>query len=536
VFALGGCKNGTPKSFPDATFPVGDAHAHLFNASDLPVANFVRYVILPNRYSTMPGWAKAVIDLFARFYKNLAVTAKAELGLAAGLGSSDLDPDTFGTRIAEFINREMDAASARTGDAESLELARSYRLLNSAVAADAGGAEAAFIDAARASPSAFAEAARKSEAGSVAPGEKLDNRLSPAFQADSLGDAVRMVGWGYELLRSRNAHVRTYLSRFRAAGAVPDRLLNHLVDYDAWLDDGPAPGSSHFEQVELMARISDRYRGTIDIATFAGYCPLKHSIERLKGAPTTLDRLLSFQTAGKVAGFKVYPPMGFRPAGNAALGDADFDPKEKGRRTAIDRWRAAGGQEPLGRALDSSLDLFYATCASRGIPIMTHAANSNGAGPAFSRRADHHFWKQVTSRHPIRLSLGHLADRVQPFVKAVTKGPPYPSDIWALATSIELLDASSVGAQVYGDIGYMEELIDNPDLARNFFVALRTAYGPRDPELTRILYGTDWIMLGIERHHRRYLEQVIAGMRAANYSAVQQRNILGDNLRRFLKR
>ena len=166
---------------------------------------------------------------------------------------------------------------------------------------------------------------------------------------------------------------------------------------------------------------------------------------------------------------------------------------------------------------------------------MAHAANSNGAGPGFAARADHQFWRQVAARHPVRLSLGHLADKVGPFCKAVAKGPPYPATAWALATSIGLLDPRSKGAEVYGDIGYMEELIDNPKLARDFFVALRTAYAPLDRDLSRLLFGTDWIMLGIERHHERYLEQVIAAMRAADYTAVQQANILGDNMRRFLR-
>ena len=283
-------------------------------------------------------------------------------------------------------------------------------------------------------------------------------------------------------------------------------------------------------------RVAVRYRGTLDIATFAGYCPLKNSIERLRGGTTTLDRLLGMHAQGKVAGFKLYPPMGFQATGNAGLAEAAFDPREKGRVTALDRWHSAGGKGKLGQALDASLEAFYAVCAARGIPLMAHAANSNGAGPNFGRRADHLFWKQVAARHPIRLSLGHLAGQVRPFCEAVAKGPPYPADDWALATSIELLDAGSKGAEVYGDLAYMEELIDDPQLARDFFLALRTAYGKRDPDLTRILYGTDWIMLGIERHHERYLDQVIAGMQAANYSPVQQSNILGGNLRRFLRR
>ena len=308
--ATGGAEN-----FPNAPRAFGDAHVHLFNASDLPVANFVRYVFLPNRYATMPGWAKAVIDLFARFYKSLAVSARAELGRAAGFTAGDLDPEAFGVRIAEFINRQLDAADVKSGDAEAMELSRSYRELYAAVAADAGGAGAGFMDPERASPSAFALAARKGSDGPVAPGEVADTASAASFGAAALGDAVRMIAWGYDLLLSRDAHVRIYLNRFRTREGSTGRLVNHLVDYDAWLDDGPASGSSLLEQVEVMARIAERHRSTVEISTFAGYCPLKHSLERLQGGPTTLDRLLALHGQGKVAGFKLYPPWGSsRPA------------------------------------------------------------------------------------------------------------------------------------------------------------------------------------------------------------------------------
>jgi hypothetical protein len=266
---------------------------------------------------------------------------------------------------------------------------------------------------------------------------------------------------------------------------------------------------------------------------YAGLCPLKYAIERLRPGQTTFNRLLDAHAAGAVFGFKMYPPMGFRPIGNAVLADADFDPKSPGRRTALDLWKNAGAPKPLGQALDDALRDIFRICAARRIPIMAHAANSNGAGPGYAERANPLYWLAVAREFPIRLTLGHLVDGVAPFLAAVEQGIT-PPNVWSLFTSTKLLDPRFPGATVYGDLGYTEELLDNPDLARRFFVALRAAFGQRDPDLTRVLYGTDWIMLGLERHDERYLECVLQGMHDARYSPTQQQNILGTNLRRFL--
>lgn len=139
------------------------------------------------------------------------------------------------------------------------------------------------------------------------------------------------------------------------------------------------------------------------------------------------------------------------------------------------------------------------------------------------------------ARHRIRLSLAHLVNDGAPFIKAVAAGPPYPSDVWALHGSLRMLDRRSVDApDVYGDLAYMPELIDDADLAKAFFEALAKAFGPGDPDLTRILYGTDWIMFGRERHDVRFLGAVEHGMRAAGYTATQIENVLVENGNRFL--
>lgn len=71
-------------------------------------------------------------------------------------------------------------------------------------------------------------------------------------------------------------------------------------------------------------------------------------------------------------------------------------------------------------------------------------------------------------------------------------------------------------------------------LCKRFFEVLRIVYGKNDPDLTRILYGTDWLMVGHERHNQRYLKAMVRGMEAAGYSDRQKENILWSNTQAFL--
>lgn len=514
---------------------VGDAHAHLFNAADLPVAGFVRYVAIPSKFPQMPGWGKAMIDLFATLFKGAAVTADQESDrLRIGKGLAEISPARFGLLVANHIREQTATSPGALVDEERTELIESYRELNRAVAADSS-APAALRDTSEPSADLFAEIARKADDGALAPGDVANQKAAAGFGGGDLASAARLLGWGYLMLLSRASHLKRYRNRVRTPEFGPNLVINHLVDYDLWLDDAPTSGSDVFAQVKVMNRLAVANQDLVKLRLFAGYCPLRHAIDLTGGQPTTFDRLAALFPKGQVHGFKLYPPMGFRPFGNAALPDASFDPKETGRRTALDRWKAIAGGNPLGAALDDALARFYRTCADRGIPLMAHAARSNGAGRDYADRADHQYWAMVAARYNIRLSLGHLVDNVVPFVEAAEKGPPYPAEIWSLATAISLLDPRPTGAEAYGDIGYTQELLDQPKLAARFFTAIRKAFGKADPDLTRIMYGTDWIMLGMERQNEHYLECIVRGMRDGGLTATQQQNILSNNVRRYLR-
>ncbi|MBC7986195.1 MAG: amidohydrolase family protein [Sphingomonadaceae bacterium] len=543
-------------AFGEERLLVVDMHAHFFNAADLPIAGFGKHVLQHGELGRHRA-GRAVIDLLAGLVQRIAADADEEL-TAIGQGE-EWTPETFGTASAEFVESRTSELESR-GTAGDPDLVRSYQDLTAALAADAGY-DAALVANARTFSLAesgsdaqsfqrqlnaysFAAVANKVESAAFAdPGVVLEHRSSTEmnifgdWEIPILGEVSRSVGWAYLMGKTRRSHIMKFLESYSGESATPGMAVNHLVDYDYWLDDTPAEGSAPLKQVQVFSRLSEQFADRVDIRTFAGFCPLRHAIETLGGDQILFDQYKPLVASGAIAGFKMYPPMGFRPWNNAALNDEDFDPQGRAPRTALDRWQAAGGTSDLCRALDDSLAQFYQWCADNAVPIMAHAGSGNEAGDGFGQRANPVWWEPVASQYPIRLSLGHLVNNAEPFVEAVRQGPPYRENVWALHGSRRLLDKENqaIRAEVYGDLGYMPELIDNPRLAADFFKALLRVFGDKDSDLSRILYGSDWIMLGRERHYERNLDQMINGMRAARYTPAQQENILFRNARRFLR-
>ena len=108
----------------------------------------------------------------------------------------------------------------------------------------------------------------------------------------------------------------------------------------------------------------------------------------------------------------MYPPMGFKPLGNQ--GDASLRyPAHALQKLQGDK-TASGTPAQLGADLDARLSALYAWCAAEGVPIMAHAADSNGAGPCFSKRADTANWAPVVGDgahagyKDIRVRLAHF--------------------------------------------------------------------------------------------------------------------------------
>jgi hypothetical protein len=575
--AVGGCVTPPDEGPVDPKLaPMADAHVHLFNAADLPAGKFVQYVVIPDRWPGHPPFVAAIADIVVNVLKRFVVPVRNERIRAVRADSlePDVSPERFDQAVRDRI-RQIEADERAPGFLESpVGLLESYRELTEILAADAGrpiqptpetpvpgarGFAAARRDLAQRSAGVFAEAARKAhDPGPGGPGVVLEKNLEALPFAKAGGQAARLVGWAFLMMQSRQHHLAKYLADFTTAEATPRLIVHHLVDYDLWLGDGPIRRSGHLDQIEFWAGVATARAKRVELKTFAPFCPLKHAVETAERRPTTLARLQQAYDDGKVAGFKIYPPMGFRATNNIGIGpelarelgrpislNEEFmtRPGEGQGRTAVNRWEHAAGKTPLAPALDISMAHFLAWARSRDVPLMAHAGPGNEAGKGFGRRANPKWWEAAAGPdRNLRLSIGHLVQSAEPFVKAVRDlqaGRPVDLDDpnhWALDAPLRMMrPRDGQPSLVFGDLGYMPELTSDPALAVDFFKALKAAFGRHDPDLRQILYGTDWIMLAIEANDAAFPEELRKAMRDADIGAAAAENISWRNARRFLK-
>lgn len=529
-------------AWAQGALPVADTHVHLFNAADLPAAAFIRYTLLPAWVSDHRA-GRGLVDYFVNHLMEKAITAEAESGASATTFAAIRTTRQSGEDGATFIiNRK---AEVRRGDPA---LAQSYEALEAALLADRnypaellktwrGTATMSESDRNRMLANALTEVAEQADRG-VGPGwpaggwaeartkSGADLASDPFFAMLSPGGIIRLLGWATRMTHSRRKHLRDYLRDYRSASFAPRLLINHLVDYDYWLDGEPrSPIGAQIRMFAIMA--SEAATDGVMLRTFAPFCPLRLAIERERGTPPLFDRLKEAYRTKQIAGFKLYPPMGWTPSGNRSVGDANFDINDARARTAILKWRSVS-RKPMGEAIDRALLDFYTYCGANKVPLMAHARMSNGPIDLFKRRADPAGWEAVAATHGLRLQLGHLIDDPSTF------NPAIPSDqSWNLAATKRMLGTTGPrGSMVFGDLSYMPELVDDPPLAAAFFTKLRAFLG--DAALRRVSFGSDWIMLAQEKDSERYLAHMWRGMQAARYPDALISRILYGNAVEYL--
>jgi hypothetical protein len=528
-----------------AAAPVSDAHAHFFNASDLPVRNFLRHVIAAEQFPGLPEIALAIADLAGAMAKQLSLSARTEwqrLGPAAALaGDDDVSAAQFGKAAAQYQQSQINKRSANADAAPQPEtnLADSHLALAKLLDvvdmpdaptadADKSASRAVRIDAERYSAlveSAEGDIKRGLESAAVAPVCGIESEI----------DARTIIRWVFLMCQSRRSHVRKYGAVIRAPGLAVRDAANLLVDYDQWLSETPLPRSSHADQVRFWTRYADVTAANPDairLHSFAGYCPLKHVEERLaRATETTLDRMKRWVAAGaagdagathRIAGFKIYPPMSFRPDSNAAL----RLPKDRAAVAIRKRWqRKKWNIDTLGRRLDDALDEFFRFCAEGDVPIIAHAATSNGSMSGAAAMADPAYWvnraKQVAryGHHPIRVALGHFDMGGLNFA--------------TLAAALRLNRDPDVRSNIDFDVSFdTDVLAGNPKCLLDPLAWVCAEVGDGGDY---ILFGSDWIMLGNQRAAPRYLQTVHDAASAHPFWGDKVDKLFRTNFLRFLK-
>ncbi|MCR5869473.1 MULTISPECIES: hypothetical protein [unclassified Sphingomonas] len=537
---LGGCVTCRIPRADAAAATVGDAHAHFFNLSDLPVHGFMRHVLAPTYAPNAPEIILALADLAAWVAKTLTVSARAEirrLGRSVRLGEAKVEADAFARAVADRQMAVINAAApgALAAADPRVDLAASYLALSRMVGANGpapepnggkpGSGQRATIDS-----SVYRQIAEQADSGRGAASADPGNA--------GARDARAIIGWIYLMCQPRCLHVIRYRDTIKASNARVDHAINLLVDFDRWLGDRPDQASKQSDQVAFWTRyasIAKREGSPITLHTFAGYDPLRHAGERLSGTrpylETMLDWIRAEQAANQAAshrirGFKLYPPMGFRASSN---GDLDVSHGERGAREVRTWWTKQGWDiARVGREVDISLDQFFRASAELDVPLLAHAANSMASMEGAGVRASPRFWieraKQVQGwgGNPLRVCLGHFRRSVE-----------------NRALLVEILRLNKPasdgrpGAQIYVDMSYDDDILSGSanDVLDFFASACREANSQGE----YVLFGSDWIMVGQDARAHAYLSNLRDAVANHCFWGSKSALLFRENMLKFLK-
>lgn len=488
-----------------------DAHCHVFNAHDLPVRGFVQRVVFGD------GEGVIILDPSAEASRQLLPWVGAvliELLLTGGAPSADGELREIEFGLPSFVG----PSEVRAGDEGIQELALALRNTLSRSVSETFSSMPALEGSASPAGGAYFVQRLFAEAG-------IDQHLSFTESSGELpytelsrgllngdGPISRYMQWGRLLNSSRRRIVEQIVSLYSGGNRI--RLFTPaLVDFSAWLDDEPR--SDLESQVRVMERIQRLDHGAL-VHCFAGYDPWREVADREAGRQGTALEIVKWAVEEMgFLGVKLYPPMGFLPAGNEGSG--------------LPYPNRAAGIPDFAQKLDDALDRLFSWAESEGVPVMAHATNSNGAADGFSERASPRNWYPVVQKYPnLRLNLGHFGGFNE------THDTARGGEDWE-----DLLGALiAEGTQwLYADASYLSEVLPGAvtgaeiDRLRSAWQRFVAKY---DPDVDRLMFGSDWIMLGREKGCAGYFEAVDSFVTSAGLTGERRRRFFGSNAARYL--
>ncbi len=505
-----------------------DVHCHFFNAADIPVRGFLQRVVLAD-YATSKAlsnraesaislsiWKGMVAKLADVMLKYKAPTPQDEMACLKGVQSCP----------------GMSVKKAFPGE-EPLQASKGERGLSDALHRHYQAAQSKSLDAPQNDEDvdAFVEfvLAEMKRSGAKPPASSSKSLKGLGSSLRSATDAIaqyvsdgrsffsRYFSWAEVLTDYRGKIAETYYSLYDADRSRLILSAPALVDYSYWLED-QSPSSLQ-DQVELMGLLS--LRQSRPMHGFVAFDPLR-AVRRKASEPDPLDIAKEAVTKHGFLGVKLYSPMGFRPTGNAEH--------------ALAFPAHASLSEPgFGEKLDGALDSLYAWCHAEEVPILTHTTQSQSAGPDFAARAEPRFWRRVLSNYPnLKLNLAHFGNFSQAF--ALKGGSPVAA--YDKTWEAEIAEFIKTGRypNLYADISYFYWALEGRDEKQNIksVKAMFAKYFETDPHVERIMFGTDWNMIGKSQGAANYVDSVEAFFRDIGLNESQLDNLFFGNAVRFL--
>lgn len=502
-----GCRRLDPVKplprIPDTAYAI-DVHCHVFNARDLPIASFVLDVVLEGQpVGGLP--LVPLVTLVSLVMNRSAWSPQRELR-ELERGRTPADDDVIQADIeraaADLLTNTPDAAAFRQKAVELLS-GDGARL---ATAEALGDGDLELLD-----RLANRDPSRAARSLALSPRARMGALPAEAARGvTTIEDEVTGVFRLAQLVtRPRTELVQRLITLPARNNGDVALLVPALIDYGKWLNEVSSPLR---DQIDVMAAIARR-PGSYAVHPYVPFCPWRQMVE-----PGLLAMVKDAVEQRGFIGVKLYPVMGFLPYGNAEAPDPDAYPPRL-RQTGPD-WAAR---------LDQGLAALYDWCVAEDVPVMAHCSYSQFPNPAAGERGAPTAWRPVLDRWPgLRLNLGHFGG----FWDLAEVG----SNGWT-ATIVAMMAAYP---NLYADLSDYDAVAERTadQKAKNETV-LRALNGILDsqggPARSRLMYGTDWVMLSKAPGNGAYYEGMRTGLTSRlGMSATQAAGFMGMNAARFL--
>ncbi|WP_138934687.1 amidohydrolase family protein [Roseovarius arcticus] len=505
--SLGGCGILKRWTQPDLAAGTIDIHTHFFNGRDVPAIGFVQQTFLRDPHGPVDPdmTSTAFMKLLKTILLTNTPTAKRELAVVMG-GAPVTPPDVIERRDQENVATALaEYAAGDVPNTAGLSVGRSdeSRILDR-IALDVGQVS---VRTGLQSPRQQARtlAAEVYAKGAPTTGTEREYRhLSPLLQS---------IRWAGLLTRAR----QDILAEMQRAYGGPTQVRvfsPSIVDFTYWFKTTENDVDSVADQIEIVSAISKRFQDAL-VLPFAPFCPLRAALER--EAHPEWDSLRNVKLAVLERGFagvKMYPPLGFKPIGNTA--DVSVWAK-----------RAPKGGGP---ALDRELERLYAWCAENDVPIKAHATNSMGAGPGTGQFAAPQEWRAVLSRPEfgnLRVNLAHFGR-----FKETAPNADHPAQRDWEDTIAEMLEDFP---GLYFDLGFWPIATESDGPNRTRVMARMRELIAHAPLVSRrMMYGSDWSMIGRLPGHQTYSAQVVSALEELGFADDRLQGVMGSNAARYL--
>lgn len=514
AMALPGC-SVQPIRRPSPVQGIIDAHVHLFNGRDIPVFGFLQQVDL-SAAQNVPGQQiarSALVRFLVSVLRSGTPSARDEMG-GAGLvmasarsATPPTDEQRLAAALAGFQSRPAATVDAGT---VAMDSARGQRRV-AVVGADSPRSEDEDLLAAIAAAAEVEPAAQAMQRAATSQADAA--RIAAAtYEIRADGSYIRwhpliaLIRWVMMLTRPRRTILADAVALYGGPGGARI-MVNQIVDFELWFKTPDPDLSPVMDQVMLMDRIAREETGVL-VLNFVPFCPMR----AIAGPGDALGQVRRAVMDHGCAGVKLYPPLGFRPTGNAALTFGHTRHPDFG---AAD-----------GAAMDRALAALYAWCAENDVPILSHASPTMAAGPGGGADAAPPLWRPVLAAFPdLRVNLAHVGG-FHSHVPGDGGGADWAQNLAAM------LDAHP---NLFFDCGFLSEADrDDPGTgsARAGIGALLTRSVARE----RMMYASDWSMIARMPDHPRYLPEVqgfLADLLPSD-ARTELGWLMGGNARRWL--